>query len=88
MMHLLYIYIYIYCTEYIQLNSFPEPEKQKLWEIIKDELQDILKKYSLDFSKEQMKVKKRMCDLSDDGVILLFTFMKKHIIVQSTVLLV
>ncbi|XP_073697901.1 deoxynucleoside triphosphate triphosphohydrolase SAMHD1-like [Garra rufa] len=33
-----------------------EPEKQQLWEIIKDELQDILKKYSLDFSKEQMKI--------------------------------
>ncbi|XP_052402770.1 deoxynucleoside triphosphate triphosphohydrolase SAMHD1-like [Carassius gibelio] len=33
-----------------------EPEKQQLWEIIKDELQDILKKYSLNFSKEQMKI--------------------------------
>ncbi|XP_026120864.1 deoxynucleoside triphosphate triphosphohydrolase SAMHD1-like [Carassius auratus] len=33
-----------------------EPEKQQLWEIIKDELQDVLKKYSLNFSKEQMKI--------------------------------
>ncbi|XP_042623006.1 uncharacterized protein MG461 homolog [Cyprinus carpio] len=33
-----------------------EAEKQQLWEIIKDELQEILKKYSLDFSKEQMKI--------------------------------
>ncbi|XP_016118316.1 deoxynucleoside triphosphate triphosphohydrolase SAMHD1-like [Sinocyclocheilus grahami] len=33
-----------------------EAEKQQLWEIIKDELQDILKKYSLDFSKEQIKI--------------------------------
>ncbi|XDV16838.1 hypothetical protein PO909_016368, partial [Leuciscus waleckii] len=37
-------------------HAFPEPEKQQLWEIINDELQDILKKYSLDFSKEQMKI--------------------------------
>ncbi|KAL1281478.1 hypothetical protein QQF64_000281 [Cirrhinus molitorella] len=33
-----------------------EPEKQQIWEIITDELHDILKKYSLDFSKEQMKI--------------------------------
>ncbi|XP_050960958.1 deoxynucleoside triphosphate triphosphohydrolase SAMHD1-like, partial [Labeo rohita] len=33
-----------------------EPEKQQLWEMIKDELQEILQKYSLDFSKEQMKI--------------------------------
>ncbi|KAL1281473.1 hypothetical protein QQF64_000276 [Cirrhinus molitorella] len=33
-----------------------EPEKQQLWDIIQDELQDILKKYSLDFSKEKMKI--------------------------------
>ncbi|XP_048051056.1 deoxynucleoside triphosphate triphosphohydrolase SAMHD1-like [Megalobrama amblycephala] len=33
-----------------------EPEKQQLWEIINDELQDILKKYSLFFSKKQMKI--------------------------------
>ncbi|CAM4454681.1 unnamed protein product [Leuciscus chuanchicus] len=33
-----------------------EPEKQQSWEIIMDELKDILKKYSLDFSKEQMKI--------------------------------
>ncbi|RXN03155.1 deoxynucleoside triphosphate triphosphohydrolase SAMHD1-like [Labeo rohita] len=33
-----------------------EPEKQQIWQIIKDELQVILKKYSLDFSKEQMKI--------------------------------
>ncbi|XP_039540206.1 deoxynucleoside triphosphate triphosphohydrolase SAMHD1-like [Pimephales promelas] len=33
-----------------------EPEKQQIWEIINDELQEILKKYSLDFSNEQMKI--------------------------------
>ncbi|XP_067296699.1 deoxynucleoside triphosphate triphosphohydrolase SAMHD1-like [Pseudorasbora parva] len=33
-----------------------ESEKQQLWDLIKDELQDILKKYSLDFSKEQLKI--------------------------------
>ncbi|KAG1955778.1 HD domain-containing metal-dependent phosphohydrolase family protein [Pimephales promelas] len=33
-----------------------EPVKQQAWEIINDELQDILKKYSLDLSKEQMKI--------------------------------
>ncbi|KAK2909492.1 hypothetical protein Q8A67_005329 [Cirrhinus molitorella] len=37
-------------------DASEEPEKQQLWEIIKDELQDILKKYSLDFSKEQTKI--------------------------------
>ncbi|KAK2909493.1 hypothetical protein Q8A67_005330 [Cirrhinus molitorella] len=33
-----------------------EPEKQQIGEIITYELHDILKKYSLDFSKEQMKI--------------------------------
>ncbi|KAK7161024.1 hypothetical protein R3I94_003864 [Phoxinus phoxinus] len=37
-------------------EEIEEPEKQQAWEIIKDELKDILKIYSLDFSKEQMKV--------------------------------
>ncbi len=49
--------IYIY-TDDIQLHVFLEAGKTQLWEIIKDELQDILKKNSLDFSKEQMKVNK------------------------------
>ncbi|KAK2909494.1 hypothetical protein Q8A67_005331 [Cirrhinus molitorella] len=43
-------------TEDIKCHAFPEPEKQQLWDIIQDELQDILKKYSLDFSKEKMKI--------------------------------
>lgn len=37
-------------------DASEEPEKQQLWEMITDELQDILKKYTLDFSKEQMKI--------------------------------
>ncbi|KAK2909490.1 hypothetical protein Q8A67_005327 [Cirrhinus molitorella] len=40
----------------MKCHAFPEPEKQQLWDIIQDELQDILKKYSLDFSKEKMKI--------------------------------
>ncbi|XP_009294109.1 deoxynucleoside triphosphate triphosphohydrolase SAMHD1 isoform X1 [Danio rerio] len=37
-------------------DASEEPDKQQLWEMITDELQDILKKYTLDFSKEQMKI--------------------------------
>lgn len=51
---------YIFYTLDIKCHAFPEPEKQQIWEIVKEELQDILRKYSLDFSKEQMKVKKKV----------------------------
>ncbi|XP_068076983.1 deoxynucleoside triphosphate triphosphohydrolase SAMHD1 isoform X2 [Danio rerio] len=37
-------------------DASEEPDKQQLWEMITNELQDILKKYTLDFSKEQMKI--------------------------------
>ncbi|KAG1974107.1 HD domain-containing metal-dependent phosphohydrolase family protein [Pimephales promelas] len=37
-------------------EDIAEPKKQEAWEIIEEELKDILKKYSLDFSKEQIKI--------------------------------